>query len=157
MHAIDLDKLDRRILDQLQHRGRMSNLELAEAVGLSASQCLRRHRRMEEMGLIAGYHAHLDPNQLGFTVEAFIHISMEKGHQRDLPRFLGLIADLPQVLECYSVTGDFDYMVKVVTEDLRALSVFLMDTLMRLPGVNSVRSSVCLDKIKCTTVLPLRT
>ena len=80
---------------------------------------------------------------------------MEKGHIRDLPKFKDLIADLPEVLECYSVTGDFDYVIKVVARDLKSLSRFLMDKLMRLPGVTSVRSSVCLDEIKCTSALPL--
>ena len=155
MQTLDLDRVDRRILDHLQTHGRASNLELAAAAGLSPAQCLRRHRRLEELGLIAGYHAQLESQRLGLTVEAFIHIGMEKGHVRDLPSFLTLVTDLPQVLECYSVTGDFDYMLKVVAQDLRSLSAFLMDTLMRLPGVNSVRSSVCLDRIKCTTVLPL--
>jgi DNA-binding Lrp family transcriptional regulator len=155
VHALDLDRVDCRILDHLQAHGRASNLELAEVAGLSPAQVHRRHRRLEEAGLVAGYHAQLDARRLGITVVAFIHIGMEKGHLRDLPSFQRLVADLPQVLECYSVTGDFDYVLKVVAQDLKALSTFLMETLMRLPGVNSVRSSVCLDEIKCTTTLPL--
>lgn len=150
-----LDRIDLRILRHLQAHGRASNLELAEAASLSAAQCHRRHRRLEEQGFIAGYEARLVPETLGLGVHAFIHIAMEKGHLRDLPHFKNLIADLPNVLECYSVTGDFDYVIKVVARDLKSLSTFLMDTLMRLPGVNSVRSSVCLDEIKCTGALPL--
>lgn len=156
MQPLDLDRIDRRILAHLQAHGRASNLELAEAAGLSPAQCHRRHRRLEELGLIAGYHARLDAARMDLSVVAFIHIGMEKGHIRDLPRFQDLVADLPPVLECYSVTGDFDYVLKVVARDLRTLSTFLMDTLMRLPGVNSVRSSVCLDEIKCTAALPLQ-
>ena len=86
---------------------------------------------------------------------AFIHVSMEKGHIRDLKKFTDVVVDMPEVMECYSVTGDFDYVIKVVARDLKSLSQFLMDKLMRLPGVNSVRSSVCLDEIKCTSALPL--
>jgi DNA-binding Lrp family transcriptional regulator len=128
---------------------------LAQAASLSPAQCHRRHRRLEEMGFIARYETRLDPARLGLGVVAFIHVAMEKGHLRDLPKFQDLIAELPQVLECYSVTGDFDYVVKVIARDLKALSVFLMETLIQLPGVTGVRSSVCLDEIKCTMALPL--
>ena len=99
--------------------------------------------------------ARLDPTALGLNVVAFIHVAMEKGHIRDLRKFTDIVVGLPQILECYSVTGDFDYVVKVVARDLKALSTFLMETLMHLPGVNSVRSSVCLDEVKCTSALPM--
>ncbi|WKB53393.1 Lrp/AsnC family transcriptional regulator [Eleftheria terrae] len=155
MYAIDLDRTDRKILGFLQEHGRASNLELAEQVSMSAAQVLRRHRRLEEAGVIARYETRLNPASLGLNVVAFIHVSMEKGHIRELPKFKDLIADLPQVLECYSVTGDFDYVIKVIERDLKSLSTFLMDTLMQLPGVTGVRSSVCLDEIKCTSALPL--
>ena len=155
MHVIDLDQIDRRILGFLQSQGRASNLELAQAVGLSPAQCHRRHRRLEEQGVIARYETRLDPARLGLSVVAFIHVAMEKGHIRDLKKFTDVIVDLPEVLECYSVTGDFDYVIKVIARDLKSLSQFLMDKLMRLPGVNSVRSSVCLDEIKCSSSLPL--
>ena len=86
---------------------------------------------------------------------AFIHVSMERGHIREIQRFTDQVAGMPEILECYSVTGDFDYVIKVVAQDLKALSQFLMDKLMRLPGVSGVRSSVCLDEIKCTSALPV--
>ena len=155
MQELNLDRIDFKILRFLQKHGRASNLELAEAASLSPAQCLRRHRRLEELGLIAGYETRLKPAGLGFHVTAFIHVAMEKGSIRELPKFRDLVADLPQVLECYSLTGDFDYVLKVIARDLKALSTFLMDTLMPLPGVSSVRSSVCLDEIKCTSSLPL--
>ena len=150
-----LDRTDLRMLAFLQHHGRASNLELAEAVNLSTSQCHRRHRRLEEIGVIAGYATRLDPGPLGLGVMAFVHVSMEKGHLSNLRRFTDGIRALPEVLECFSVTGDFDYVLKVVARDLKALSQFLMDTLMVLPGVDNVRSSVCLDQIKNTGALPL--
>ena len=155
MYDLDLDRIDRRILAFLQARGRASNLELAEAVGLSAAQCHRRHRRLEEQGYIAGYAARLDAARLNLGVIAFIDVAMEKGHIRDLKKFTDVVVDLPEVLECYSVTGDFDYVLKVVARDLKSLSTFLMEKLMRLPGVNSARSSICLDELKCTMALPL--
>ena len=155
MYDIDLDRIDRKILAFLQAHGRASNLELAEAVGLSPAQCHRRHRRLEEQGYITGYEGRLNAALLNLRVIAFIDVSMEKGHIRDLRKFTDVIVDLPEILECYSVTGDFDYVIKVVARDLKSLSLFLMEKLMRLPGVNSVRSSICLDELKCTTALPL--
>ncbi len=155
MSELELDRIDRKILGHLQEHGRASNLELAAAAHLSTSQCHRRHRRLEEIGVIARYETRLSTASLGLGVVAFIHLTMERGHIRDLPKFKDLIVDFPQVLECYSVSGDFDYVIKVIARDLKSLSVFLMDTLMRLPGVTGVRSSVCLDEIKCTSALPL--
>ena len=155
MYDLDLDRIDRRILAHLQADGRATNLELAQAVGLSPAQCHRRHKRLEEQGYVKRYEARLNAEKLNLGVIAFIDVAMEKGHIRDLTKFTDAIAGLPEVLECYSVTGDFDYVVKVIAKDLKSLSQFLMDRLMRLPGVNSARSSICLDEIKCTTALPL--
>ena len=155
MHEADYDRLDRKILGFLQAHGRASNLELAEAVGLSPAQSHRRHKRLEEQGFITRYETRLDAARLGLGVVAFIHVAMEKGHIRDLKKFTDVVVDQPEILECYSVTGDFDYVIKVIAHDLKSLSLFLMDKLMRLPGVNSVRSSVCLDEVKCTSSLPL--
>ena len=104
---------------------------------------------------IAGYETRLDPGRLGLGVTAFVHVSMEKGYLSALRKFTDGIRSLPEVMECFSVTGDFDYVLKVVACDLKALSQFLMDTLMVLPGVDNVRSSVCLDQIKNTGALPL--
>jgi DNA-binding Lrp family transcriptional regulator len=122
---------------------------------LSPAQCHRRHRRLEEEGFIARYETRLNPARVNLNVVAFVHVAMEKGHIRDLSKFTDVLVGLPEVLECYSVTGDFDYVVKVIARDLKSLSQFLMEKLMRLPGVSSVRSSVCLDEIKCTSALPL--
>ena len=155
MYDLDLDRIDRRILEHLQGHARASNLELAAAASLSPAQCLRRHRRLEEAGFVGRYETRLNAARLGLTVVAFIHVSMERSHVRELQKFKDLLANLAEVQECYSVTGDFDYMLKVVARDLPSLSRFLMDTLMRLPGVAAVRSSVCMDEIKCTSALPL--
>ena len=155
MYDLDLDRIDRRILDFLQANGRASNLELAQAVGLSPAQCHRRHRRLEEQGFVKRYEARLAAEKLGLGVIAFIDVSMEKGHIRDLTKFTDAIVGVPEILECYSVTGDFDFVIKVIAKDLKSLSQFLMDRLIRLPGVNGVRSSICLDEVKCTSSLPL--
>jgi Lrp/AsnC family transcriptional regulator, leucine-responsive regulatory protein len=155
MHSPALDPIDLRLLAALQENGRASNLELAQAIKLSPAQTLRRHRRLEELGVIRRYETRLDAESLGFGVVAFIQVTMERGHMRELVKFKELVAKLPQVQECYSVTGDIDYVLKVVARNLKALSEFLLDTLMRAPGVNSVQSIVCLDELKGTSAMPL--
>lgn len=155
MQTLALDPIDLRLLAALQEHGRASNLELAAAVKLSPAQTLRRHRRLEELGVIKRYETRLDAQALGFGVVAFIQVTMERGHMRELVKFKEFIATLPQVQECYSVTGDIDYVLKVVARDLKALSEFLLDTLMRAPGVSSVHSIVCLDELKGTSAMPL--
>ena len=155
MTEIRLDAIDRRILDHLQGHARATTLELAAAAHLSPAQCNRRHRRLEELGLVTRYETRLDAPRLGLHVVAFVNVTMERGHIRELGRFKALVGDLAQIQECYAVTGDSDYVMKVVAPDLKSLSDFLMDTLMRSPGVQSVRSTVCLDEIKCTSALPV--
>jgi DNA-binding Lrp family transcriptional regulator len=155
MPQFGLDAADRRILAHLQRHARATTLELAEQAHLSPAQCNRRHRRLEDAGVIAGYETRLVPQRLGLAVVAFVNVTMERGHVRELARFKTLVGDLAQIQECYAVTGDSDYVMKVVARDLKSLSDFLMDTLMRTPGVNAVRSTVCLDEIKCTSALPL--
>jgi Lrp/AsnC family leucine-responsive transcriptional regulator len=155
LHPSSLDRTDRRILSELQHNGRISNQELAQAVHLSPAQCNRRHRRLESLGYIQRYEARLDPHRLGLGVTAFVHVSMERGQHKELLKFQRTIGKMPQVLECHAVTGDFDYVCKVVAHDLKALSDFLLGTLAQLQGVSSVRSSICLNELKCTSALPL--
>lgn len=150
-----IDAVDRRILARLQADGRITNQALADAVHLSPAQCNRRHRRLEEQGFVRRYEARLDAARLGLGVTAFVHVTMERGHIREVEKFRELVRDMRQVQECHAVTGDFDYVLKVVARDLKALSDFLLGTLAQLPGVNGVRSSVCLDEIKCTSALPL--
>lgn len=150
-----MDAIDQRILACLQQRGRISNLELAAEVHLSPAQCQRRHRRLEEQGVIRGYEARLAPEALGLGVVAFVQVSMERGHFRELARFRSTVAGMAQVQECWAVTGDADYMMKVVARDLKTLSDFLFKSLAQLPGVSAVRSSVCLDEVKCTGALPV--
>ncbi len=155
MSLIDLDAIDRRMLRVLQTQGRISNLDLAQAVHLSPAQANRRHRRLEGLGLIQRYETRLDANALGLSVRAFVHVTMAPAHAQSLLAFRQRIADLDAVLECHAVSGDFDYVLKVVAPDLKALSELIMGTIMALPGVQSVRSTVCLDELKCTAALPV--
>jgi len=150
-----LDRIDLRLLGALQENGRASNLELAEAISLSPAQTLRRHRRLEEIGMIKAYETRLNASGLGLGVVAFINVTMDRGHIRELGKFIRFVEQLPQIQECYSVTGEVDYVLKVVAKDLKALSSLLLDTLMRIPGVSAVHSTICLDEIKGTSALPL--
>ena len=119
MFKTDIDTIDRKLLDHLQEHGRASNLELAAITRLSPAQCHRRHRRLESAGFIVRYETRLNPETLGLSVIAFISVTMEKTHAQDLEKFRQAVADLPHVLECYSVTGDFDYVLKVAADDLK--------------------------------------
>lgn len=150
-----LDPIDRRLLAHLQRDARATAQALSDAAHLSPAQCNRRHRRLEDAGVIARYETRLDAPKLGLNVVAFVNVTMERGHVGELDRFKALVGDLPQIQECYAVTGDSDYVLKVVARDLKSLSDFLMGTLMRVPGVGGVHSTVCLDEIKCTAALPL--
>lgn len=155
MDDAPLDAIDRRLLARLQPDARATAQALSEAAHLSPAQANRRHRRLEETGVIARYETRLSAAALGLHVVAFVHVTMERGHVAQIADFKALIADLPQVQECYAVTGDADYVLKVVARDLKSLSDFLMGTLMRAPGVGGVHSTVCLDEVKCTSALPL--
>ena len=152
MNAIDT--LDCRLIDALQRDGRASNVELSAAVHLSAPQCFRRVRALEERGVIRGYSAQVERESLGLGVLAFVSVDLRAeqfGHVRE---FEQTIRDFPQILECHTVSGDSDYLLKVVARDLKALSQFLTDSLMQIEGVANVRSMICLEEIKPPSPLP---
>lgn len=155
MNDFELDRIDLKILKHLQDHARASNLELAQVANLSAPQCHRRHKRLEEAGFIDSYRTRLNAGRLGLSVTAFVHVSIERGHFRELYKLNEQLRMLNEVQEIYSVTGDFDYVLKVIAKDLSSLSWFLMNTLTRLPGVAALKSSVCMDEIKCTSAVPL--
>ena len=151
-----LDRYDRRILDELQRDGRISNQELADRIGLSPSPCLRRVRALEESGIIAGYRAMLDAKQLGLTLMALIHISMDMHTPERFANFEQSIASLPEVMECLLITGqDADYQLKVVVRDLDAFQALLLEKITRIEGVSGVHSSFVLRSIASTTALPI--
>lgn len=107
------------------------------------------------MGYVRRYEARLDAQRLGLGVTAFVHLSMERGQHKQVQRFQQMVEQLPEVLECFAVSGDFDYVCKVVAHDLKSLSDLLLGKLAQLPGVSAVRSSICLHELKCTGALPL--
>jgi Lrp/AsnC family leucine-responsive transcriptional regulator len=153
---MELDRYDRRILEELQRNGRISNQELAERIGLSPSPCLRRVRALEESGLIAGYRALLDAKQLGLSLMALIHISMDRHTPERFANFDQTVAEMPEVMECLLITGqDADYQLKVVVKDLDAFQALLLERITRIEGVSGVHSSFVLRKVVDRTALPL--
>lgn len=154
---MSIDRIDQRILHELQADGRISNQELADRVGLSPSPCLRRVRALEESGLIAGYHAVLDARKLGLSLMALVHISMDQHTPERFENFESKIAALPEVLECLLITGqDADYQLKVVVTDMDAYQHLLLDKFTRIEGVSGVHSSFVLRRVVDKTALPVK-
>lgn len=153
---LSLDRIDLELLGALQRDGRATNPALGERVHLSASQVSRRIQRLEEAGLIDRCVTLLRAARLGLTVTAFTRVSLERHGETGNDAFDRAVQLMPEVLECYSVTGPYDYQLRIVAADLEAFAQFMMHRLMRLPGVRSVESSVALQEIKRTTELPLR-
>ncbi|BBP03440.1 AsnC family transcriptional regulator [Sulfuriferula plumbiphila] len=153
---MELDRYDRSLLAVLQQEGRISNQDLADRIGLSASPCLRRVRALEESGLITGYHALLDAKKLGLSLMALIHISMDRHTPERFANFEAQVGALPEVLECLLITGqDADYQLKVIVRDMDAYQVLLLDRITRIEGVTGVHSSFVLRRIVDKTALAL--
>jgi Lrp/AsnC family transcriptional regulator, leucine-responsive regulatory protein len=150
-----LDSTDWKILSQLQDNARIANVDLAKAVFLSPSPCLQRVKRLEESGLIRRYVTLLDPHRLGLTVSVFIQVTLERQVEQSLEIFERSIRDRPEVMECYLMTGDADYLLRVVMPDLPAFERFMLDHLTKIPGIASIKSSFALKQVKYQTALPL--
>ena len=151
-----LDRSDRAILHVLQHDGRVSNSALAEKVNLSESACLRRVRSLEEAGLIEGYVALLNQRKAGCPVNVFVNITLDRQDELDLRRFEEAIRKIPEVMECYLMTGDYDYLVRVVVADTDDFERLHSKHLTRLPGVARVHSSFALRTVQKSLELPIR-
>ena len=155
MPLMPLDRIDYRILHHLQNDGRLTNLELAERVGLSPSPCLRRVRALEEAGILIRYVGIVDAKAVGLPISAFINVSLRSQEVGALDAFQAAVKSFPEVMECYLMTGDSDYLLRVVVPDLKALQCFIVDRLARIPDVSNIRSSVAIKQIKYKTALPI--
>ena len=151
-----LDKTDYLILHHIQNNARISNIDLAEAVGLSPSPCLRRVRALESAGVIRRYAGIVDPGAVGLPISIFVNVSLERQERSGLEEFEQRIRSYPEVMECYLMTGDYDYLLRVVARDLNSLQTFITDRLAPIPGVANMRSSVALKQVKYKTALPIR-
>ncbi|MGI3131938.1 Lrp/AsnC family transcriptional regulator [Halopseudomonas pachastrellae] len=152
---MNLDNLDRRILDALQRNAKLSNVQLAEEVGLSPSPCLRRVRLLEEAGVIRGYHAQLDRSKAGLGLTVFVGVKVERHHDESANAFRAAVIDLPEVISCHVVSGESDFLLQVVLPDLASYEDFLFSTLLKLPAVSDIRSNFAISTVKSQTAVPL--
>ena len=150
-----LDQFDRRILALLQEDARLTNGDLAARVHLSASQCSRRRQRLEEVGLIRGYRAVIDREQLGFDFVSIVSVTLSTHNRDNARRFADLLSRLPQVHEAHALTGEMDYMLKVVTPDLKSLATFVNEVLLPHDSVQHVKTAIVLETLKETGALPI--
>jgi len=150
-----LDAVDWKILEVLQQDARVANVDLAREVGLTPSPCLARVRELERKGVISRYVTLLDPKRLGLAVSVFIQVRLEKQVERSLEGFEQAIRQRPEVMECYLMTGDSDYLLRVLVPDIPALERFIVDFLTRIPGIGNIQSSFALKQVKYQTALPL--
>ncbi|EAR49388.1 Proline dehydrogenase transcriptional activator [Oceanicola granulosus HTCC2516] len=148
MPGTKLDDIDRKILAELQGDGRMTNVELARRVGISAPPCLRRVRALEEQGFILGYHADVNPRELGFEVQVFAMVGLQSQAESDLSAFEARCRDWPLVRECHMLNGDIDFILKCVAPDLRSFQTFLTEELTAAPNVGSVKTSLVIRQAK---------
>ena len=150
-----IDKVDRRILDLLQREGALSVAEVASRTGLSTTTCWRRIQSLEQSGVIKGRVALLDRAALGLDVTIFAHVKLSSQGRDAIAAFAEAIRERPEVLDCYTTMGEWDFMLRVVTRDIKAYEAFYLDHLSKLPNVQSINSSVTVTVIKETTVLPI--
>ncbi len=155
MASHKIDAIDRKILTILQKQGRLSMADLAEHVGLSASPCARRIGLLEDAGIIERYVAVVNQRSVGLPVSVFVSIKLASQREEALNAFAKAIAQWPEVLECYLMTGPRDYLLRVVAQDLKSYERFLKQKLTRLDGIASIESSFALEQVKYTNVLPL--
>ena len=149
-----MDQTERRILALLQQDGRMSNVALAEQIGLSESPTFRRVKQLEETGAISGYAAIADQRQLGLEVTAFVQVTMERQPDSATQSFHTHVAEEPHIIECHAMSGSHDYLMKVVARNIDHFSALCMERILKLPGVQHVESSFSLKAIKDSRVLP---
>lgn len=151
----NLDQIDRRLLAELQDEGRVTNVELAQRVGLTAPPCLRRVRALEEMGVIRGYHAELDAAKLGFAITVFAMVSLKSQAEDALRQFEDHVRQLPEVRECHMLNGEIDFILKIVSRDLQSFQEFLTSKLTPAPNVASVKTSLTIRTSKHIPGVPL--
>lgn len=149
------DAIDLQIMRELQENGRMTNVELAERVGLTAPPCLRRVRSLEEDGVIRSYHANLDPGKLGYGITVFAMVSLRSQAEADLRAFEDYVGTLPEVRECYMLNGEIDFILKVVARDLQSFQSFLTTHLTAAPNVSSVKTSLTIRTAKQLAGVPV--
>ena len=149
-----MDQIDQNILRALQFDGRLTNLELSQKVGLSPSPCLRRVRAMEEQGILVGYPALLDQDASGLPMNVFVSVRLEQQSTASIQKFEDAVNKLDEVLDCYLMTGNRDYLLRVVSQNLKSYEIFVRDKLTSIPGIAAIESSFALGRVKKRSVFP---
>jgi Lrp/AsnC family transcriptional regulator, leucine-responsive regulatory protein len=152
---MQLDRLDARILEELQKDGRCPVVDLAEKIGLSGTPCARRLRQLEQSGVIQGYTAVLDPARLGLSVQAFVQVKLERHTDENVAQFRRELDRLDEIVACYATTGEHDFLLQVIAADLEALSNIVLRKLLKIPSVRDVHSTVVLETIKRSARVPV--
>jgi DNA-binding Lrp family transcriptional regulator len=155
MNTAKLDRVDLRILEELQGNARLSSADLAERVSLSTSPCWRRVKRLEEDGVIRGYHARLDPAQMGYQVTAFVYISLDRKDADSMRAFEAAVQTVPQILSCHRISGRYDYQLMALAEDLQSYGAFGEAHINALPCVKEVYTSFVMREVKAPGGIPL--
>ena len=150
-----LDMTDRTILDILQSDSSLTNVELSERVGLSPTSCLRRVRRLEELGIIRGYRADVDRRKLGYPILAFVQVTLNQQVESALETIEEAVRQRPEIINCYLITGDADYMLQVVAKDLDDYSRFMREHLTKIPAIQNIKSSFALDRVIVDSTIPV--
>ena len=154
--SLDIDRIDLKILQALQHDGRLSNLKLAEHVALSPTAVLARVQRLHRGGYILGYEARLDPLKLGAGMMVFVEVLLDRTTPNMFDAFKAAVQVYPEIMECYMVAGGFDYLIKIRLPDMAAYRAFAGSALWQLPGVRETRTYAVMEEVKNTTQLPLK-
>lgn len=155
LFAMPLDRIDARIVAELQADGRLSVVELGERIGLTGTPCARRVRQLEQRGVITGYTAIIDRRKLGLNVQAFIRVKLDRHTDENVGNFERALAAIEQIVSCHATTGEYDFMLQVLATDLEALSALVLKQLLKIPGVRDVHSSVVLDTVKHSQRVPV--
>lgn len=153
--ATQLDDVDRKLLNYLQENARISNAELARRIELSPPGMQKRVRKLEDAGIIDQYVTILNPEKVGYDMICFVQITLVRHKSEFLKNFMEVLQEIPEVLEAYHITGEYDYLLKVVIRNRKHLEEFILETLSPLPGMDKVRTSMVLNKIKSTTAVPI--
>jgi len=156
MPRMDIDAIDLRLLELLQENGRLTNVELAQRVVLSPSPCWRRLQRLESSGLVKGYGAVLDRRRIGLGIMAFVSVVIESHSEAEAKAFEAAVQNLPEIVACHSISGQADFILQVLAEDMDTYADFAMNVIRRLPGIKAMHTSFALKEVKASTFLPLR-
>jgi len=156
MPKIVLDAFDLKILNLLQEDGRLSNVDLANRIGLSPSPCLRRVKRLEAEGVIEGYSAKINRTKIGLGVTVFVAVGLDRHREEEAERFRRVVLKLPQVVSCHAVSGEADFLLEIVIADLNDYSEFVLKRLRRIPGIKDLHSSFALETVKPSSAVPLQ-